>query len=106
MATTKKTPQVIESSIAKEIKGFKDVEFPSLYSNFMGVGANPFDISIVFAEVDQRGISTEAMPKMKVMMAPEQAANLIVMLSKTLQQYVATNGPLRNGGRMNLSDEG
>ena len=105
MATPKKDPRIARSE-SKEVHGLKDVEYPSIYSNFMGVGATPFDVSIIFAEVDQHGRTPEATPKMKVLMAPEQAANLVLMLTQTLKQFVTANGQLRNGGRMEISNEG
>jgi hypothetical protein len=75
-----------------------DAEYPTVYSNFMGVGATPFDISIIFAEVSQDGKGL-ATPRVKIIIAPEQAANLIQMLGDILPKYVAVNGKLRHGGR-------
>jgi hypothetical protein len=105
MATAKKTSKTEDASVTKQIHGFvKDAQYPTLYSNFMGVGASPFDVSIIFAEVDQSEEGSSAIPRMKVIMAPEQAANLIYMLSQVLKQYVAANGKLRAGGRMDVAE--
>jgi hypothetical protein len=107
VATNKKEPntQSTKQIDARQIHGFQDVEVPSLYTNFMGVGTTPFDVSIIFAEVDQRDGKTEAMPKIKVMMAPEQAANLAGMLTQALHQFILANGKLRSSGRMEFPGE-
>jgi hypothetical protein len=105
MATAKKETTSKPPSGMKQVQGIGDGEYSSLYSNYMGVGATPFDVSIIFAEVDQRGASVEATPRIKVMMAPEQAANLVMMLTQALQQFVAQNGPLRVSGKIDTPNQ-
>jgi hypothetical protein len=103
MAPTKN----VESSTKSETRhGMRmaDIECPTVYSNFMGVGATPFDLAIIFGEVDiSDSHDAEANPKVKVILAPEQAANLIKMVKDVLDQYVQANGPLRNKAIANTS---
>jgi hypothetical protein len=85
----------------KQISRFKEIEHPSIYSNFMGVTASPFDISIIFGEVEQAtAAEVVGIPRVKVTIAPEQAANLIQMLSSLLQKYVEGNGALRQSSKV------
>lgn len=82
-----------------KVKIAKDVVYPSIYSNFLGVGATAFDISILFAEQDNSTSGdADAIPRVKVTIAPEQAANLMQLLGTILQQYVEASGKLRKGG--------
>lgn len=98
MASTNKTAAARTSSKKRRIV-MKNTDCPTVYSNFMGVGATPFDLAIIFGEVDLSEESgTGANPKVKVILAPEQAANLIKMVGDVLKQYVAANGSLRAGG--------
>lgn len=97
MASTK-TATARTSSQQRKIL-MKNTDCPTVYSNFMGVGATPFDLAIIFGEVDlTEGSESQANPKVKVILAPEQAANLIKMVGEVLKQYVAANGTLRTGG--------
>jgi uncharacterized protein DUF3467 len=84
---------------------FKEVEHPTIYSNMMGVGATPFDIAVTFAEVE-KGTPEEVIgvPRVKILLAPEQASNLLIMLKAVLDQYTAGNGPLRESGRVNVQE--
>jgi hypothetical protein len=83
----------------KQISRFKEIEHPSIYS--MGVTASPFDISIIFGEVEQAtAAEVVGIPRVKVTIAPEQAANLIQMLSSLLQKYVEGNGALRQSSKV------
>lgn len=78
-----------------------EADHPTVYSNFIGVGATQFDVSIVFGEITGTdGPNALATPRVKIVVAPEQAANLVRMLSATLENYVAHNGPLRNLGKI------
>jgi hypothetical protein len=88
-----------------QIARFKEVDHPTVYSNMLGVGATPYDIAVTFAEVE-RGSPEEVVgiPRVKVLLTPEQANNLVIMLRTILEQYTATNGPLRNAGRVNSED--
>lgn len=82
------------------------VDHPTVYSNFMGVGATQFDIAIIFAEVTgMDGPQALATPRVKVLLSPEQAANLIRMVGETLQVYVKHNGPLRRLGEIGPETE-
>jgi hypothetical protein len=84
---------------------FKDVEHPTVYSNMMGVGMTPFDITVTFAEVE-KGTPEEVIgiPRVKVLLAPEQANNLLIMLKAVIDQYTAANGALRESGRVSVQD--
>lgn len=102
MASTKAIPP--KANKHKRKISMKDLDCPTVYSNFMGVGASPFDLSIMFGEVDLSGsIAGEATPKVKIIMAPEQADNLIRMMRSVLDRYIEANGPLRPGGMADLS---
>ncbi len=60
----------------KEMK-WKEQDYPTVYANLMGVGMTPFDIAIVFGEVgDSTATEVIGIPRLKLLLAPEQAANL------------------------------
>jgi hypothetical protein len=46
-----------------------------------------------------------ANPRVKVLLAPEQAANLAKLLNSVLDQYVKNNGQLRTSGKVDLIHE-
>lgn len=76
---------------------WKNVEYPSYYANFLGVGLSPFDISIILGEIAETTPNQiTANPKAKVLLSPEQASNLIEMLTAALEAYSKAQGPLRN----------
>lgn len=70
---------------------------PTVYSNLLGVGITPFDISIVFGEI--ANITEDEVvgnPKVRIYLAPEQVGNLIRMLEESLKMYTTQAGPLRS----------
>lgn len=78
---------------------WKDGEYPTVYSNQIGVGMTPFDLAIVFGEVQNSDEATvTGIPRVKILLAPEQASNLIQLLTVALEHYSNANGPLRTSG--------
>jgi Protein of unknown function (DUF3467) len=76
---------------------WKDAECPSYYSNIMQLGLTPFDISVVFGEVNAAtSAEVTCTPKAKIILAPEEVANLMQMLAAALQAYTNQFGQLRN----------
>ncbi|MFC5864267.1 DUF3467 domain-containing protein [Acidicapsa dinghuensis] len=68
----------------------------SIYANTMAIGLTPFDLSLTFGEI---GYATpeqmQAVGRVKLILAPEQASNLMKLLSIAVQKYVENNGELR-----------
>ena len=90
--------------VKKQVNKFKEIEYPTVYSNMMGIGMTPFDIAIVFGEVDHATTDEVlAIPRVKVLLAPEQAANLLQMLGAALTKFSENNGNLRQLGRITPS---
>lgn len=80
--------------------------FQTLYSNIASVGFTPFDVSIVFGELESGSpAGIKAKPLAKVILSPEEASLLSQMLQQVLKKYSETNGPLRPSGSQILSDE-
>jgi hypothetical protein len=96
-------PQSEPAQTTKRIAKWKDVEYPTVYANMMGIGMTPFDINIIFGEVlegDENSIT--GLPKTKILLSPEQAANLIKLVSIALDAYVKVNGPTRTAGAVDV----
>jgi len=74
-----------------------------VYANIMGFGLTPFDISLTFGHI---GMATpkqvEASASVKVLLSPEQAENLRMLLGIAVKAYVENNGPLRTVGALNV----
>lgn len=84
---------------------FKDVEYPTIYCNMMGIGATAYDITLILGEVESATKDeVVGIPKMKLLLAPEQAQNLLTMVKAVLDQYIKHNGPLRESGRVVMPD--
>jgi Protein of unknown function (DUF3467) len=84
---------------------WKDPDFPAVYANIMGFGMSPFDITLIFGEISDATITNvTATPRAKVILAPEQAANLVKLLSLALSSYVASNGQLRTSGAVDMEN--
>ncbi len=84
---------------------WKDVEYPALYANMMGIGMTPFDINIILGEVTGSDeTSVTGTPKIKILLAPEQAVNLMKLLSIAVDSYAKSNGALRTAGAVNVAD--
>jgi hypothetical protein len=92
-----------QSAAKQRATRFMEIEYPTIYSNIIGIGASPYDISIVFGVVDN-ATETEVMakPLVKVLMAPEQAANVVKIISKMLERYQEANGQLRTSSTVDL----
>lgn len=91
---------------AQQVK-WLETDYPTVYSNLMGVGLSPFDVSILFGEVGAASESdVTGRPRVKVLLSPEQAVNLVHMLVIALEKFVESNGPLRKAGNIDLSEFG
>jgi hypothetical protein len=78
-------------------------EFPSVYANVMGFGMSPFDISLVFGELGEANpTSVTGIPRVKVLLSPEQAANLMKLLALAIESYTETHGQIRNAGAVDV----
>ena len=89
----------------KRIAKWKEVDFPAIYSNMMGIGMTPFDINIIFGEMAESDENTiTGRPLIKLLLAPEQAANLMKLLSVALDAFARTNGTLRTAGAVDLQE--
>ena len=65
----------------------------------MGFALSPFDITLIFGEIgDATPTEVVGIPKARVILSPEQAANLIKLLDLGLATYVQNNGQLRTSG--------
>ena len=82
---------------------WKEQDFPSVYTNIMGLGMSPFDITLIFGEIgDSTPTEITANPRARVIMSAEQAANLVKLLDFALSNYVKNNGQLRAGGAIDM----
>jgi hypothetical protein len=83
----------------KRIMKWKEQESPTVYSNMIGIGMTPFDINLIFGEVvESDGNTVTGVPRVKILLTPEQALNLQKLLSVTVDAYIKSNGPLRTAG--------
>jgi hypothetical protein len=81
------------------------VPFPSVYANIMQLGLTSFDISFTFGEIGSATASeVQAVPKVKVILSPEQALNLSKLITASLETYTRHNGALRAGGALNIEE--
>jgi hypothetical protein len=72
------------------------------YSNLMGLSLTPFDIGVIFGQIgNATATDIEGLVQAKILLSPEQAQNLIKLLSIALRRYVEGNGQLRTGGEIN-----
>jgi hypothetical protein len=59
----------------------------------------------VFGEVLQSdATSISGIPKVRVLLTPEQAQNLIKLLTVAVNTYAKSNGPLRNAGAVDVEE--
>lgn len=99
--TEKNLPKLPSGQTVK----WKDQEHPTVYANLMGFGMTPFDLSIIFGEVgDATPEHVTGIPRVKVLLTPEQASNLATLLGVALSTYVTNNGQLRTSGAVNVED--
>lgn len=98
--TTPTSPNAV-----KRIAKWKEIEFPAIYANMMGIGMTSFDINLIFGEVLESDEKTlTGRPLVKVLLAPEQAANLVKLLSIALESYATTHGTLRTSGAIDVKE--
>ena len=95
----KSQPKLTSGQVVK----WKEQEFPSVYANIMGFALSPFDVTLIFGEIGE-ATPTEVVgiPKAKIILSPEQAANLIKLLQLGLSTYVQNNGQLRTAGAVDM----
>ena len=96
-ASTKSKLKPIAKPTSREVP-MTESDYETIYSNYIGVEATPFDVALMFAEIDNNRSGDGqiiAIPKVKVIMAPEQAANLMRMLQEVLNKYIQRTGVLR-----------
>jgi hypothetical protein len=99
MMTEKPQPKLPSGQSVK----WKEQETPTIYANIMGFGMSPFDISLVFGEIAEATVTeVNAIPRVRVTLAPEQAANLVKLLGLAVGSYVENNGQLRTTGAVDL----
>lgn len=69
-----------------------------IYSNVAGVSISPWDIRINFADVNVTDEGTEQVFKAVagIIMPPEHAAGLVLLLTGQLKQYESQFGDIRN----------
>ncbi len=93
------------SDVVTRTAKWKEIEFPVVYANMMGIGMTPFDINVIFGEVvesDEKTITGK--PLVKILLTPEQAANLIKLVSIALESYTNANGALRTSGTVDVKE--
>jgi hypothetical protein len=84
---------------------WKEQDYPTVYANIIGFGMSPFDIFVIFGQIGESTPSeVNAIPKVKVLLSPEQALNLKKLLGLAVDAYAANNGQLRTSGEVNLAD--
>jgi hypothetical protein len=72
------------------------------YANLMALSMTPFDISVIFGEVGKATVEeVEGIARAKIILSPEQALNLMKLLSLAVEKYIQGNGPLRVSGAIN-----
>jgi len=95
--TDKPTPKLPSGQTIKWI----DTQLVSHYANIMALSMTPFDISVTFGEIGVASpTEVEALAKAKIVLSPEQASNLMKLLSVAVEQYTAGNGNLRVSGAL------
>lgn len=101
MTTEKLQPKLPSGQVMK----WKEQDYPTIYVNMMGLGMTSFDIALVFGEIgDASPTEVTGIPKVKLLLSPEQASNLKSLLEVTLKNFVENNGPLRTSGAVNLEE--
>jgi hypothetical protein len=99
--TEKPQPKLPSGQVMK----WKEQDYPSVYANIMGFAMSPFDISLIFGELGESSLTeVTGIPKVKVIVTPEQASNLMKLLGVTLTAYIENNGQLRTTGAVNVEE--
>lgn len=82
-----------------------EVEHPSIYANMLGIGMTAFDVNVIFGElIKAEESSVTGTPKVKIIFSPEQAQNLIKLLTIAVNAYAKANGPLRSAGSVDVEE--
>ncbi len=101
MMTEKPQPKLPSGQVMK----WKEQDHPTVYANLMGFGMTPFDITLVFGEIgDSTPTEVTGIPRVKLLLSPEQASNLKTLLEVGLKNFTETNGPLRSAGAISIGD--
>lgn len=88
-----------------QVVKWREQDYPTVYANIMGLGMTPFDISIIFGEIgDSTATEVIGIPRVKLLLSAEQAANLAKILGIGLKAFVDGNGPLRLAGALNVEE--
>jgi hypothetical protein len=88
-----------------QVVKWKDEDFPFIYSNIIGFGMSGFDIYLQFGQLgESTPVEVNAIPKVRVILSPEQAANVVKLLTVAVETYIANNGQLRTVGAVNVDD--
>ena len=79
--------------------------FPSYYANLIGFSMSPFDITLLFGELDT-ATPTEiiGLPRAKILLSPEQAQNLMKLLVLAVEAFQKNNGALRTNASLNIAE--
>lgn len=97
----KSYPKLASGQVVK----WKELDYPSVYANVIGIGLTPFDINLIFGEIgESTPTELSGIPKVKILLAPEQAANLMKLLSLVLETYREGNGQLRTAGAVDVDN--
>ena len=89
----------------KRLAVWEERDYPTVYANMMGIGMTPFDINLILGEVTKSDDTTlTGTPKVKVLMTPEQAQNLIKLLGIAVTAYEKANGAIRTAGAIDTVD--
>lgn len=83
---------------------WKEVEFPTVYSNTTGIGMTAFDINLIFGEIAHADAETTiAIPRVRIVLSPEQAVNVAKMLTMATETYRKANGEIRSSGAIDIA---
>jgi hypothetical protein len=75
---------------------WKDLQYPTVYSNVFAVSVTPVDVSIILGELDHADATNVfATPRLKLILAPEFAATVIGALVQGVNIFTKSNGALR-----------
>lgn len=76
---------------------------PTVYANLMAFGLSQFDIHVIFGEIgESTPTETTGIPRVKVILSPEQAVNLMKLLSVATESYASANGKIRDSGAVDV----
>lgn len=93
--TDNPTPRLPSGQTIKWIES----DLVSNYANIMALSMTPFDISVTFGQIGVASqTEVEASAKAKIILSPEQASNLMKLLTVAVGKYVSGNGQLRASG--------